>query len=202
MSDQPTTTPASPTTSDHGVPTLPHDFDGIQELDHDTPWWFHLLFFGTVFWSIAYLLHYHAGPGLMGDARWKAEDAAVQELRVKNATGPLSEEQLRGLLTSTERIAKGREVYIQAGCATCHGGDGTGTVGPNLFDKHWLYGNTMTELQDVVAKGRAAGKMPAHDGKLSQDQITNVTIWIIDGLRKGPKPGKAPEAREKELETY
>ncbi len=178
---------------------LHHDFDGIRELDNDPPLWFNLLFWGTLVWAIGYALHYHWGPGKLGGDKWKAEMVQLNELKAKNATGPLTEAQLRPLSTNAERIAAGKALYGKVGCAACHGAEGAGLIGPNLRDKYWIYGSNMTEIYDVIANGRGNGTMPAQKNALSSDDMNNLTIYIISLNRAGAIPGKAIDpAREKD----
>lgn len=178
---------------------LDHDFDGIREADTPPPLWFTLLFWGTVIWGVVYLLHYTWGPGEVGAAAWKSHDVAIQELKAKNATGPLSEEQLRGLSRNPERIASGQKLYASAGCATCHGPDALGTVGPNLRDRMWIHGSDMADIARVITDGAGGNTMPAQKALLAGDDITNLTIYLVSLNRAGFKDGKAADpTREKD----
>lgn len=193
--------------SDHTDPTatpddpklLDHDFDGIRELDNDPPLWFSLLFLGTVAWAIAYFCHFALGPGEVGAAAWKQNDAVVQELKAKNATGPLTEEQLRGLSTNPERIAAGAKLFTSANCAACHGPEALGLVGPNLRDKFWMHGSNMAQIVEVIANGANNNQMPPQKDLLAGDDINNLAIYIVSLSRAGLKDGKAIDpTREKE----
>lgn len=176
-----------------------HDFDGIRELDTNLPLWFNLLFFGTVIWGIVYILHFTFGPADVGVKAWKEQDVALQEVKAKNATGPLTEEQLRGLSKNPERIAQGARLYTATGCATCHGVEGLGVVGPNLRDRMWIHGSTMVEIVKVIANGAANNTMPAQKNLMSQDDINNLTIFIVSLNRAGLKDGKpADPAKDKD----
>jgi cytochrome c oxidase cbb3-type subunit 3 len=178
---------------------LDHDFDGIRELDNDPPLWFTLLFWATVVWGATYFLHYTFGPGKTGVEAWKQQDVAVQELKAKNATGPLTEEQLRGLSKNPERIAAGAKLYTAANCAVCHGPEALGAVGPNLRDRFWIHGSSMVAVATVISDGANNGQMPAQKAILSQDDINNLTIYIVSLNRAGFKDGKAIDpVREKD----
>jgi cytochrome c oxidase cbb3-type subunit III len=178
---------------------LPHDFDGIREADNPPPLWFTLLFWGTVIWAVAYFLHYNYGPGRVGVEDWKKADVALQEVKAKHATGPLTEDQLRGLSTNPERIASGKQLYASAGCITCHGPETLGAVGPNLRDRYWIHGSSMVDIVTVIAKGAANNTMPAQEKMLSGDDINNLTIFLVSLNRAGLKDGKPADlSREKE----
>lgn len=196
--------PQAPSEPVHPVPPVPgddvaHDFDGIRELDSNLPLWFNLLFAGTVIWGIIYILHFTFGPADVGVKAWKEADVALQELKAKTATGPLTEDQLRGLAKNPERIASGAKLYASTGCATCHGAEGLGVVGPNLRDRMWIHGSTMVDITNVIANGAANNSMPAQKSFLSQDDMNNLSIFIVSLNRAGLKDGKpADSAKEKD----
>ncbi len=190
-------TPTAPPT---GGQPLAHDFDGIRELDNDPPLWFHLLFWATVVFSGVYLLHYHFGPGKVGAEAWKRDDVALQELKAAgHGGGPLTEADLRGLSTNPARIAAGKALFTTAACAACHGPEGLGVVGPNLRDRYWIHGPSMTAIVDVIANGANKNTMPANKDRLSADDMNNLAIYIVALNRAGLKDGKAIDpAREKD----
>lgn len=176
-----------------------HHYDGIQEYDNNLPRWWLTLFYLTIVWAAGYLVWYHVLGNKLGPDRLRDDLKELAEVRVKNQTGPLSEEQLRSLSTSAERIAKGKAVYAASGCATCHAADGTGGVGPNLRDRFWMHGSDLAQIVAVMANGSPNKAMPAQKSAMGADDINNLAIFIADWNRQGEKPGKAPDpAREKE----
>ena len=81
----------------------------------------------------------------------------------------------------------------------CHGPEAAGAVGPNLTDKYWIHGSKMSEIVDVIAKGRTspAGVMPGQN--MAMDDVSNLAIYIVSLNRAGAKSGKAIDpVREKE----
>ena len=91
---------------------------------------------------------------------------------------------------SPEAVA-GREISISAGCASCHGEDGNGRVGPKWIgladsqltlsdgtvvtaDDAYLY----ESIKDPGAKKRrgASGIMPAN--KLTDEEIASIIVYI------------------------
>lgn len=186
--------------SDTGVDQLrEHHYDGIQEYDNNLPRWWLTLFYLTIAWAGLYFTWYHVLGNKLGPDRLQDDLKELAEVRVKNQTGPLSEEQLRSLSTNAERIAKGKAVYAGTGCATCHAADGTGGVGPNLRDRFWLHGSDLSKIVAVLTNGSPNKAMPAQKSMMSSDDITNLAIFIADWNRQGEKPGKAPDlSREKE----
>ena len=168
-----------------------HHYDGIQEYDNVLPRWWLTLFYLCIVWSIGYMIWYHVMDKPLGPAQLQQDLAALAELRAKNQTGPLSEDALRALSTSPDRIAKGAALYASAGCATCHGADGTGGVGPNVRDAYWIHGSTMVNIVAVIHDGAANGQMPAQKNYMTGDDIHNLALLLVDWNRKGSKPGKA-----------
>jgi mono/diheme cytochrome c family protein len=85
------------------------------------------------------------------------------------------------LVFSTYTFADGGADF-KAKCAACHGATGAGdtTMGKNLKLKDLSSAEVQKqsdeELSTVIGKGK--GKMPAYDGKLSKDQISDVVKFI------------------------
>jgi len=178
-----------------------HQFDGIVEYDNDPPWWLTATFYLSIAFAGWYVLHYHLSVAeKLGPEKWSQDMAALAELRASKDTGPLDEAAMRALLGSPERFAQGLEVYARTQCANCHGGDATGAAtGPNLRDRWWIHGNNMDAIATVIREGANENKMPANQGKLSNQDIANLAIWLVASVKQGERPGKAPDpSREKE----
>jgi len=176
-----------------------HHYDGIQEYDNALPRWWLTLFYLSIVWAIGYMIWYHVMNKPVGPAQLQQDLAELAELRAKNQTGPLSEDALRALSTSPERIAKGAALYASTGCTTCHGADGTGGVGPNLRDVFWIHGSALVKIVEVIHDGAANNQMPAQKNNMLGDDIHNLAILLVDWNRKGSKAGKAIDPT-KELE--
>jgi cytochrome c553 len=71
--------------------------------------------------------------------------------------------------------AAGKEVFVSAGCVSCHtlaDAGATGTVGPNLDEAK----PDEALVTDRVTNG--AGAMPAFEGQLSEQQIADVSAYV------------------------
>lgn len=69
---------------------------------------------------------------------------------------------------------KGKGIFAQ-NCATCHGNDGTGGVGPNL---HGVQGRLSEEEHiNTVTNGRSNTVMPAWKDKLTEQDIKDVVSY-------------------------
>lgn len=65
-------------------------------------------------------------------------------------------------------------------CSSCHGSEGRGNQelgAPNLTDAIWLYGGARADLMRTLRYGRA-GVMPAWEGRLSEEQITALAVYV------------------------
>jgi len=60
-----------------------HDFDGIQEYDNDLPGWWKMLFYGTIIFTVVYLMYYHVlGVGDSSQVEY------LKEMNPNYAQGP------------------------------------------------------------------------------------------------------------------
>ena len=101
---------------------------------------------------------------------------------------------MRSLSAVPERIARGAVLYATNECATCHSADGTSDAhktGPNLRDRYWIHGSSTEAIANVIRMGASGGAMPAQGGKLSNQDLANLTIFLVDLNRQGEKSGKA-----------
>ena len=82
---------------------------------------------------------------------------------------------------------KGALLFTAMNCDGCHGGDGSGWVGPNLADGRWRYGGADAEVFNSIYYGRPKG-MPAFGGTLGAEGV-----WIlVTYIRSLPVPADVP----------
>jgi putative heme-binding domain-containing protein len=92
-------------------------------------------------------------------------------------------------------IDEGRGLYNST-CTGCHGANGAaGEIGPGLAIPGRSYARTSdAQVFDAIKNGIASTVMPAHGGKLTDDQIWKITAYV-KGLRgtaiDAPSPGDA-----------
>lgn len=172
---------------------LDHSYDGIQEFDNPMPRWWVWIFWGTFWFSLAYLFHYSVGNGVGVNASHEAEVLEAKAEQAKNAlTQQVSEESLGQTLADATSVAAGQTVFVGK-CAACHGDRGQGLIGPNLTDSSWVHGRgALLDLYAVVAEGVAAKGMPAWEKQLSPAELRQVVAYV-GSLRGTNVPGKAPE---------
>jgi len=71
----------------------------------------------------------------------------------------------------------GGVLFTAMNCDGCHGGDGSGWVGPSLADGRWRYGGSDAELFASIYYGRPKG-MPAFGGKLGTDGVWTLVTYL------------------------
>ena len=73
-------------------------------------------------------------------------------------------------------------------CATCHGADRLGAMGPALLPEN-LGRLKKTEAVNVIRDGRAATQMPGFKGTLSEDDVAALAEHVYTPLPKVPEWG-------------
>jgi len=175
-----------------GPRLLEHEYDGIREYDNPMPGWWLLTFAGTVIFSVIYL--FNVGPVGNGKGRvadYEAEMAAAAALVPPTPAG-VDPAQLLALSKDHEVTEEGEEVF-KSYCASCHGPDGGGSIGPNLSDNMWIHGGAPEAVYKTIAEGVLAKGMPPWEKSLKPDQMTNVTAYVLSLQGTTPTNPKAPE---------
>jgi cytochrome c oxidase cbb3-type subunit 3 len=143
---------------------LDHNYDGIRELDNHLPPWWTGLFYGTIAFSIVYLLFFHVFDSLpLSTQEYETEVAVAQEQARKfqaSNPAPVIDENNVEAVTDVQALADGKQVYLN-NCASCHRRDGGGDIGPNLTDEYWLHGGDIKSIFKTVRHGIAGTNMIA-----------------------------------------
>src|ERR1043165_8199901 len=178
-----------------------HAFDGITEYDNSLPRWELWTLYLSSAVAVWYVFHFHFFTGELTKAKAdRYEWEVVQEKKREAALPPKAktEDDLRALSKNPEMIAKGKALMPKTICATCHGPELTGLIGPNLRDKSWISGSSMTSIIESITNGRAP-LMPPQSLTLKADEIEAIACYLADLNRQGEKPGMRPQAaKEKE----
>ncbi|WP_224963422.1 c-type cytochrome [Geomonas subterranea] len=153
------------------------EYDGIKyRVEKNSPLVFRILFFGLLTWGIIFMAYYlFSGWTSYGEYAEikKAKEArlAVQTPGAGQAV-PAHEE-----IRSTDLIAAGKKEFA-ARCASCHGADGKGGIGPDLTAKQFKYGRTAPEVTASISDGRPGG-MPGFKNELSGDKIQGLVQYVL-----------------------
>jgi cytochrome c oxidase cbb3-type subunit III len=186
--------------------TTGHEWDGIKELNTPLPRWWVWLFYATIVWAFGYWVLYPAWPtiggyttGVLGytnRTQVAADLADLQKVRGDRGAAllqmSLADIEKDPALLAFAR-AQGKAAFGN-NCAPCHGVGATGGVGyPNLNDDDWLWGGTVTAIQETIAYGVRSGNEKAHEsampafgknGILKPDEIVAVANYVrsLSGL--------------------
>jgi cytochrome c oxidase cbb3-type subunit III len=83
-------------------------------------------------------------------------------------------------------LEQGKQLFVAYNCADCHGGEGSGGMGPALDDGRWHFGGTVGEVYESISEGRPDG-MPAWGGRISEREI-----WALVKYVRTLSAGKDP----------
>jgi len=165
-------------------------YDDIEEEDNHLPNWWLAILFGSMVFGFGYWLAYQTTDALPNPGAVYRADVA--ELNRKRAVAnPTSEEALTLLVSNADAVAEGQKVFSST-CASCHGQNAEGLVGPNLTDKFWLHGAKATEILKSVTEGYAEKGMPGWGKVIGDDKSRKVVAYLVT-LKGKDLPGKAPQ---------
>lgn len=172
-------TAAVPIEEEHKI-LMEHEYDGIQELDNNLPPWWVWGFYATIVFAFIYLFNYHIFG--VSDLQIKAYDKEmkVAEKEVQAYLEKMAmnvDENSVTLMTESADLAAGASTFA-ANCVACHKAKGEGEIGPNLTDKHWIYGYDIKDVFKTVKYGTANG-MPEHSSKFNPVQIQQVASYVL-----------------------
>ena len=74
-------------------------------------------------------------------------------------------------------IEEGKQLFVSYNCADCHGGEGSGGMGPSLQDGRWHFGGSAGEVYESIAEGRPDG-MPSWGGRINDSQIWALVAYV------------------------
>jgi cytochrome c oxidase cbb3-type subunit 3 len=179
-----------------------HSYDGIKEYDNPMPgWWV------WIFWiCVAFSAVYYAGITWFDFVDTYEDDLAQsqQELQAvrtayaeANPTFEPTPSALAEYVGNDAKINAGAEIYA-ANCASCHGQQGGGLIGPNLTDKYWIHGGDSVDIFNILTEGVAAKGMPAWDGSLSPEERAELVAFIQSLEGTDPPNAKDPQGELEE----
>lgn len=174
---------------------MDHAYDGIREYDNPLPGWWNAIFLGTIVFAGFYGLYYHVVDwGSMPDEKYAAaltrwESGRVERERVEAAS--VSEKVLADKTQDGNVLARGKQVFTEK-CASCHGPEGAGLIGPNLTDNFQIHGSTRMDVFKIVRAGAPGTAMVAWGDQLPPADVTAAAAYVIT-LRGTNVRGKAQE---------
>lgn len=172
---------------------MDHQYDGIQEYDNPMPRWWVWIYWGSFWFSVAYVFHYWVGNGVSVLEAYDEEAKKIAAVQAEAAQKQeVSEATLEKLMNDTGTVEKGNQAF-QSKCVACHLEEGQGSIGPNLTDAHWIHGKgTLMDIYQVVAEGSLQKGMPAWNRQLKPEELRAV-VAFVGTLRGTDVAGKPPE---------
>jgi len=174
-----------------------HSYDGIKEYDNPMPGWWIWLFWVCVAFSVVYFV----GITWMDVVDTYEDDLAqsqqeLQSMRTAYAEANPSFEPtpaaLEEVVGDAAMVEAGAETYA-AVCASCHGDQGQGLIGPNLADKYWVHGGTNVDIFNVLTEGVPAKGMPPWEGSLTPEERAALVAYIRSIEGTDPPGAKEPQ---------
>jgi cytochrome c oxidase cbb3-type subunit III len=177
---------------------LDHSYDGIKELDNHLPPWWKWLFYGTIGWAAIYIVVFHFSDILpLSLEEYQNEiTLAEEQARKLKATQPQAviDESTLQFTHDAVIIEKGKTVFMNNSCGSCHRNDGGGnTIGPNLTDEYWLHGGDIKSVFQTIKSGVVEKGMPAWGKSMTPEDVKNVTFFVMS--LQGTKPPDAKAAQ-------
>lgn len=172
---------------------LDHEYDGIRELDNVLPPWWLWLFYGTIAWSVLYIVNVHVldiWPQQIEEYEQEMAQARADVEAYLASNAAAVDENTATIDPSM--IASGKAIY-DINCKACHGDAGEGTVGPNLTDDHWKNGGGINNIFKTVKYGVPERGMISWKAQLSPVEIHAVSNYILSLHGTNPPNAKAPE---------
>ncbi|MBF2055016.1 MAG: c-type cytochrome [Candidatus Sericytochromatia bacterium] len=179
-------------------PVLDHEYDGIEELDNPLPGWWLMTFYGAIAFAVVYFtVHSIIGDNRLAERDYQQQWAAIEAQQAEQLAAQkagLDPEALAAEVVSM--AAAGKPIY-DSRCAACHGGAGEGLIGPNLTDDSWIHGDgTAVPVYEVIRDGVNANGMPPWGALLSEDELKQVTGYVLSLQGSNPPNAKAPQGNK------
>lgn len=168
-----------------------HVYDGIQEYDNPTPFWWNALFILTILFAPVYAMWFHS-PYTANTHADRYQAALAANLRRQfGELGDLPQDgqTVMKYADDPDWLPVGEAAYA-TNCKQCHGAEGAGISGPNLTDDLYVHIKKPGDILDVINNGRANGAMPAWANRLHPNEVVLVSSYVAS-LRGKNLPGKS-----------
>ncbi len=177
---------------------LDHNYDGIRELDNHLPPWWTGLFYGTIVFAFVYIIVYHFTDSLPLQEQEYQQEVAQAEAQARKfqASKPQAVIDENALVYTADAasIGKGKVVFTNNNCGSCHRNDGGGNaIGPNLTDDYWIHGGDVKQVFLTIKNGVVEKGMPAWGKSMSPQDVKDVTFYVMSLLGTNPADAKGPQ---------
>src|SRR5262245_40850585 len=172
-----------------------HEYDDIRECDNQLPRWWVYILIGTVVFAAGYWFYYQVyGTGDSPLAVYQKEKAAAQAAQLK-AEGALTPERLVAMSHNAAIVGEGKVAFSQL-CASCHGAQGGGQIGPNLTDEYWLWGGKPDDIFKTIRDGHVDKGMPAWGPQIGEPRVRVMAAYVLSIKDTHVANGKAPQGKK------
>ena len=174
---------------------LGHEYDGIRELDNKLPPWWVWTFYLSIIAAIGYLYVYHGSDiGLSQHEEYVAEMQRGKDQKEAFAARQKNSIDEKNLVAVTDpkQLEKAYGIYM-ANCLACHGAEGQGGVGPNMTDKYWVHGGSLSDIYLTIKNGVPEKGMIAWKSQMQPATILNLASYIKTLQGTNPPNPKAKE---------
>jgi cytochrome c oxidase cbb3-type subunit III len=161
-----------------------HTWDGdLREYHNPLPRWWLWLFYGTVAFSVGYLVLYPGLGSYTGTLDWTQQGQWQRQVEAADkATAPLyarfAHMSMDELIADADARRVARNLFAN-NCAVCHGSDARGAAGfPNLTDSDWLWGGDEVNVQTSIGQGRV-GAMPPWGPQLGPEGVEEAVAYVL-----------------------
>jgi cytochrome c oxidase cbb3-type subunit 3 len=121
----------------------------------------------------------HGGQGATQAASGGAPELVAHPDNIQ--AGLPAQHPLRALKNPREHdpraVEEGKQLFVSYNCADCHGGEGSGGMGPSLQDGRWHFGGSPGEVYESISEGRPDG-MPSWGGRINDSQIWALVAYV------------------------
>ncbi|MEN0059689.1 MAG: cbb3-type cytochrome c oxidase N-terminal domain-containing protein [Bdellovibrio sp.] len=172
-----------------------HEYDGIIEHDNPLPMWWLWTFFITIIFAFIYYIHYELAGGLTLQDELKIAMSELNKTKAAaTSAAPMeTEDSLMEAFSKNGVLAAGAAQF-ETKCASCHGQNLEGLIGPNLVDKYWIHGaGTRMDIVKVIREGVAEKGMPPWGPVMKRDEIYAAAAFILSKKGTNPQGGKEPQ---------
>ena len=174
---------------------LDHNYDGIQELDNKLPPWWVYGFYGTILFAVVYLVRFEVlnEYNQIEEYEIAVADAKIEVEKWKKTAKNLVDASTVTLLTDASDLKAGKIIFT-TNCAVCHKADGSGGIGSNLTDPHWILGGGIKNVFNTISEGGRSGKgMIAWKNELKPLERAQVASYVLSFQGTNPTESKEAE---------
>ena len=153
------------------------EYDGIRyRAETKSPLVFRVLFGVLALWAFGFMGHYLTS-GWSSQAEYQGLKAAKEARLAAGKPAGEAAAPAGQAKNPAAAMALGKKVFAER-CASCHGPDAKGGIGPDLTRKQFTYGKTAEEVTHTGEDGRPGG-MPSFKNDLSHDQVEGVVGFVL-----------------------